>query len=271
VFDGQGSTTEAILAFNSRGVTTRRCTFSNLGASAYGIGLYQNLDQVLIENNQFPSTIGTGLYYSLSCNNLKITKNQFTGGCTPIRGANQSDNGAFGAAFVSGLLIEENYIFSNIAGTACQVGAVHDYKIIGNTFRACREVALGLQNGNSPVNAGAVYGQVIGNTFRENNQAATSHILHPAVQILANGDLHVEFVDDHWVDDQGTKTQRYPVVVEGAITPARFDFLLCRMWADTANGGQSVAVNDGGALGAAVRAIYCRDLSASNAAGLTVI
>lgn len=96
-------TYEHILVFNCQNVLVRNCYFSG-SSTSIGIGIYQLAEDVTVADCYF--TGQNGSYYSLSCNRVTYTGCTFDACNTGIHGANESDNGAFGATVFNDLTID---------------------------------------------------------------------------------------------------------------------------------------------------------------------
>lgn len=216
-FEGNTSTYEHLLVMNSARVNVTGCTFNITGASSWGIGVYQVCNVVNISGCHFYGA-GQGMYYSLSTDNVRVEGSRFES-LIGIQGANQSDNGAFSATRVYGLVVADNQ-FGVSGAYGIQLGAVMGAVVTGNVFRRCQETAVLIDDGNSPVSALPKGISLDGNSFIENNQAGTSHLIHPGILVAtgASADLFLTITGNVFLDLQGTPTQRYPITFSGAYT-----------------------------------------------------
>ncbi len=67
-------------------------------------------------------------------------------------------------------------------------------------------------------------------------------------------------------DDQATKTQRYPIIFEGAFTWDNIEFAQNRLLADAANSGTSIKLNTAAVLGSNINIYRNTDYSGTNPA-----
>lgn len=215
IFDTQGNTTECLLLANSRGVTVRNCHFLGIGASAYGVGLYQNLQDVTLDTCTLEGA-GSALYYSLSTNDIIIQNSQILTG-RGVLGANQSDNGAFGYTFCRNVRSINNRFTTSGGSFAFQFGAVYGGLSVGNIFYRCYNIGMIIDDGNTPVSTLPKGISLIGDRFIENNQQGTAAALHPGLYInpgANTSDLDLILSACEFFDDQATNTQIYPIVFD---------------------------------------------------------
>ena len=153
-FSGFNSSLAEIILFNSSDLTVSGCHFGSnvFYPSGGGLGLYQNDNGVTVTGNTFGPDIGnTGIFYSITVNNVKFEDNTFIGdgttsmGNTGIKGANVSDHGVFGQSSVA------NYVFSGNTfqdlRIALQLGALDSASVSGNQFVG-NAVAMEINGGN---------------------------------------------------------------------------------------------------------------------------
>lgn len=216
-FEGNTSTYEHLLIFNSSRVSVRNCTFNVTNAASWGIGLYQVSNLIDIDDCRFYGS-GKGLYYSISTDHVRMR------GCSfqtllGIQGANQSDNGAFGSTHANGIIVE-GCSFSVSGAYGVQLGAVRSASIVDCIFQRCSETGIVINSGNSPVSAVPQGISIAGNVFQENNQAGTVHLLHPGILVAtaSSASLDLVITGNAFYDLQGTPTQRYPITFSGAVT-----------------------------------------------------
>jgi Pectate lyase superfamily protein len=154
-FAGFDSHFEEIILVNSSDLTVSRCTFGSavFHPSGGGLGLYQNDDRVTVTGNTFGPGIGnTGVYYSISVDNVTFENNTFIGdgsaskGNTGIKGANVSDHGVFGQSSVANYVFTKN-TFKDLR-TALQLGALDSASVSGNQFVG-NQVGIQVDGGNS--------------------------------------------------------------------------------------------------------------------------
>lgn len=208
--EGMQSTLEGIVVFNSKNVIINRVHI-NGGSNAPGIGIYQNLDNIYI-SNCLMENLAVGIYYTQSTNNITIDGCQFYNNIFGIQGANQSDNGTFGATVVRNLNVVNSYFEAN-TDTAMQVGAVDNFTIHNSTFYKNVNNALVFSNGNATgpgpdPNYLATNGKISDTTFLNNNTSGTFYSLHPAIYFAnIGGALNLTMTNVQIYDDQDTHTQ----------------------------------------------------------------
>jgi hypothetical protein len=248
-FQGDTSTYEHVLIMNSTRVDVTGCTFDVTGVTSWGVGVYQVCNLVNVTDCHFYGA-GQGLYYSLSTDNVRIRGSRFEGRIG-IQGANQSDNGAFGSTRVHGLVVTDNR-FAVSGAYGLQLGAVAGAVVTSNLFRRCQETAVLIDDGNTPVSALPRGITLSANSFVENNQAGTSHLIHPGVLVAtgASADLLLTLTGNMFVDLQGTPTQRYPVTFSGAYTYN--DVVVTGNNLSAYSGGASIGL-DGATIGTRVK------------------
>jgi hypothetical protein len=213
-FINHAGTLEELLVFNTANVRISRCTFSNFPGGP-ALGFWQNDDNVTVEDSTFTSG-GTALYYSQTTNNLvfrNLTMSSVTSG---IHGANQSDNGSFGATTVRNVQILGGTYSATSVGI--ELGAVDGASVIGTRFYRCGDIGLHISTGNLPVNETPANIRVLGCEFVENNQNANFFAIHPALYIAASVQ-NLLIAGNTFSDNQATPTQQYPITASGAITP----------------------------------------------------
>jgi hypothetical protein len=272
-FDTHAGTLEQLLLFNSQRVTVRKCRFYNVtNAAGTGIGLYQKLDGVTIEDCTIDPVTGRGSYYSLSTNNISYRGNRFVSGSDGIQGARQSDNGAFSETLVHNLLVEGNHFTAIGDGAALDLGAVRSARVVGNNFIENKAAVIAIHDGYSPVAAQPDDIIIQGNQFRNNNNNGTFHGYNTPIFFSAiGGSQHVEILGNQSWDDQGTKTQRHFVTFSGAFTWDHITVADNRVGPDTANGGQTVATFDAAVLGSNVWASNNRSTESKDVASAATV
>jgi len=261
IFETSSSTYEQFLVFNSQDVVVSGCSFKT-GASAIGIGIYQNVERVTIENSYF--SINIGLYYSVSTNNINITDCDFNQCTSAIKGANQSDNGAFGASVAYNICVEGCRFRANTTGL--QLGAVYNATIATSIFDNNKQQAIFIDDGNAPVANQSQSINIVDCVFQNNNFDNGASINNPAILFSAvGGAMYATISNCSFWDNQATRTQLYPISFVGAFTWTNIIVSECRLSAYL--GGLSIGLS-GGTLGANVRMLDCLDVSATVAAGV---
>lgn len=270
LFDTHAGTLEQVLLLNSEDVIFRNCWFrDNTSAQGFSIGLYQLLDNVLIDGCTFEPGTGGGIYSSLSTNNIKIRGSHFEGGGGHITGANGSDNGTFGYTYIDNFHIDDCTFTQG--GVQVMVGAMRGAKITNCTFEKAVDNALVVFGGNSGLNTAVDGLDILGNTFRDNNTGNSFHVLHPAILFGGvGGTQNVNITDNRFYDTQATKTQRHAIIFDGALTWSGINIANNRIWADAANGGVSIGATSGAAFGSNVRLSDTRDLTGALPNGMLI-
>ena len=249
------ATYEGVLIFNSQDTTIRDCRFVT-GTNSIGVGIYQNVERIIVDNCYF--NIHIGLYYSLSCNNITITNCKFNGCTAGVQGANQSDNGAFGASFVQNLIIDACY-FLSVLGVACSIGAVRNASISNSMFYYGREQGIVINSGSAPVFNQSQNISIVGCGFR-NNGFTTGGIFAAGIFFgSVGGSMMTTISSCFFDDDQGTPTQLYPISFDSAVTYSDINIANSRLTAYT--GATSVGLNAGTTIGTNVWLIDCQNTS----------
>lgn len=261
-FENGTQTYEHVLVYNSQDVAIRGCSFKT-GASAIGVGIYQNTERVYVDNCYFQ--INIGLYYSVSTNNIAISNCDFNQCTSAIQGANQSDNGAFGMSFVYNVEIKGCRFRSNTTGL--QLGAVYNAVVSDSVFDYNLQQAIIINAGNSPVSNQSQAITIAGCIFFNNNFSNGSSINNPAVLFSAvGGSLYASIVGCMFWDNQATKTQLYPVAFVGAFTWSNVTVANCRL--NAYSGALSVGTGGSATIGTNVRVVDCTDVSTTLPTGV---
>jgi hypothetical protein len=214
-FLNHAGTLEELLVFNAANIKISRCTFSNFPGGP-ALGFWQNDDNVTVADSTFTSG-GTALYYSQSTNNLVFRNLTMSAVTSGIHGANQSDNGSFGATTVHNVQILGGAYSGT--GDCVQLGAVDGASVIGARFYHCAGIGLYINSGNLPVPQTPANIRILGCEFVENNQSATLFGIHPGLLISASVN-NLLIAGNTFSDEQATPTQQYPITADGAITAA---------------------------------------------------
>lgn len=212
-FINHAGTLEELLVFNTANIKISRSTFSNFPGGP-ALGFWQNDDNVTVEDSTFTSG-GTALYYSQTTNNLVFRNLNMSSVTSGIHGANQSDNGSFGATTVRNVQILGGAYSGT--GDCVQLGAVDGASVIGVRFYHCGGIGMYINSGNSPVNYAPANIRILGCEFVENNQSATLFGIHPGLLISASVQ-NLLIAGNTFSDEQATPTQQYPITADGAIT-----------------------------------------------------
>lgn len=213
-FDGATQTYEQLLIFNSSRVNVINCTFtSSLGGTPIGVGIYQVADNIKLSRCTF-KTIHIGLYYSISTNNIGIYECLFDGCNDGIQGANESDNGSFGATVVNNLEVA-NSVFRYNVGVALDIGAVIGARVANCVFEYNFQSTININNGNSPVNSPPSNISISGCIFTNNNTSDVAHGLNPGILFSSPHDYYAIIDECIFQDTQTTPTQRHPISFSG--------------------------------------------------------
>ncbi|QYB17388.1 hypothetical protein PV-S19_0024 [Pacmanvirus S19] len=213
-FDGATQTYEQLLIFNSSRVNVINCTFtSSLGGTPIGVGIYQVADNIKISRCTF-KTIHIGLYYSISTNNIGIYECLFDGCNDGIQGANESDNGSFGATVVNNLEVA-NSVFRYNVGVALDIGAVVGARVSNCVFEYNVQSTVNINNGNSPVNSPSSNILISGCIFTNNNTSDVAHGLNPGILFSSPHDYYAVIDECIFQDTQSSPTQRHPISFSG--------------------------------------------------------
>jgi hypothetical protein len=222
-------TYEGVLIFNAQDVTIRDCRFVT-GSLSIGIGMYQNINRITVDNCYF--NIHIGLYYSVSCNDITIINSKFYACSGGVQGANQSDNGTFGAVAVQNLILNNN-IFNECTGVACTVGAAYDVTISNCLFFKGKQQALVFNSGFSPINQNPKNISVVGCTFRNNgtlfNGVVTAYACALYIGTAQSSSIYLNITNCLFDDNQTTPTQVYPITFDGAYTYSNINISNCNL------------------------------------------
>jgi len=221
---------EALTIANTDYVAFEDCQWS---ACSFGVLLYQLVNHATFRDPEFMDISGNALVYSLSCNDIGLTRPRVLRCGGGIQGANQSDHGAFGYLFVDGLWVRDLFAKGSAvsAGSALQVGAVQNFEIDGFAIEDLQNQAMDLSAGNAPVSYPSRHGSIRGGECRNNNQSNTVPGLHAGLLIgsamASNLDLDIKLKDLEFYDDQGVPTQAYGISMDGGVmADKRFNGLL---------------------------------------------
>lgn len=260
-FDTSSQTYEQVLVYNSSNVLVSGCDFRT-GNSAIGIGIYQNLNGIIVDNCKF--SIHIAAYYSISCNNITFSNCDFNGCSAGIQGANESDNGAFGATHSYNLIVDAcRFIDNNVP---LQLGAVIGVTVTGCVFDQNQEQPVVINDGNAIASANPENISVIGCSFSSNCISVSSGVLNSAILVQGfTGDVYLNVVGCSFEDTQGTPSQLFCVGFEGAYTFNYVNLVSSRVSAYS--GGQSLGKSPATTLGNNVWVMDCQDISASLAVG----
>ncbi len=265
-FDTSISTLEQLLLFNSSGVTVRDCTFANGASSANGIGLYQNLDDVLIDGCRFGGLLARSIFYSLSTNNIRINDCNFNGVIGGVIGANQSDNGAFGYTTVRGLNLTNSYFTG--CTTPWELGATTGALVEGCTSELNLQAGCTIFNAHTPA-AGPSIDFIIDDChFIDNNVSNIGSTNAPAILFTSvGGSLQGQIKNCVALDTRGTPRQLFAIVFSGAFTWSDIQISGCAL--NGYSGGTSVFLANSAVLGANVSLDgTCQGITTTLAAGL---
>ncbi|SIP85735.1 Pectate lyase 3 [Pacmanvirus A23] len=213
-FDGATQTYEQLLIFNSSRVNVINCTFtSSLGGSPIGVGIYQVADNIKLSRCTF-KTIHIGLYYSISTNNIGIYECLFDDCDDGVQGANESDNGSFGATVVNNLEVIDS-VFRYNTGVALDIGAVVGARIANCVFEYNVQSTVNINNGNSPIDAPSSNILISGCIFTNNNTSNVAHGLNPGILFSHPHNYYAVIDECVFQDTQSTPTQRHPISFSG--------------------------------------------------------
>lgn len=260
-FENGTQTYEHFLVYNSADVLVSGCTFKT-GNSAIGIGIYQNLNGIFIQNCKFDIHIGS--YYSISCKNITYSNCDFEDCTAAIKGSNQSDNGAFGATHTYNVSVLGCLFRNNESGL--QFGAVIGGLASNCTFELNEQQPIVIDDGNSPVSGASKNITIIGCSFVSNCTAVPSGIYKSGILLTGfSGDVYLNVIGCNFEDTQGTPTQIYCLGFEGAYTYDYVNVVSSRI--SSYGGAESVGKSPSTTLGSRVWVLDCQDVSTSIAVG----
>ena len=265
IFDNHSSTYEMFLLMNSSWTRITDCTFTNKTDPQPTLGLYQLCEYTTISNCHFIDNEGF-VYYSLSTNNTKFVNCEFKNS-RGIKGANLSDNGAFGETAVRDLSII-NCTFewgaNSTNSTAIQLGATDSATIAFNTISEYN-IGIVFDDWNTWVSVLPTNFKVIWNTFYNNTASNLAHSINNAILFSAIGwSCYGTIENNKFFDTQGTPTQRYPIWFTGAYTWDYIDIVGNRM--SVYSWGTSIVLTSSAALGSNVNIIWNSAYSGSSPA-----
>ncbi len=188
VFDGHAGSLEMLLLFNCKNTQVTRCLFKNKTTSGPGIGLWQKTYNTVIEDLVMNNCVGSGIYYSFTCEDTYIIRPIFDNVGTAVVGANRSDNGSFGEIQARGLQIISPILrggANSTAGVGISFGAT-DRVIVANPEISGYAVGIRINQGNSVTQPfPATNWEVYGGKIYNNNPTNNFHIIHPGIELVA--------------------------------------------------------------------------------------
>jgi hypothetical protein len=278
-FDTHAGSLEMLLLFNCKNTQLIRPKFRNKTTSGPTLGLWQKCYDTKIIEPDFRDLVGSGIYYSVTVENTYITFPYFENTGNAIIGANTSDNGNFGLTHAEGLFITNPRIVggaNSTNATGIQLGSVNNITIT-NPVISGMQTGVSFNKGNNSNTDAATNWTITNPQIFNNNASANVHLLHPGIFFSSiGGSLYGKIIGGNLYDNQGTPNQRYPIVFDGAFTWDNIEIFGNRLSADTGNGGTSIALGDGAALGSHVSIYNNLDYSGTptqisiNASGLVV-
>lgn len=254
-FDGLAQTYEHFLITNSKHVRVKNSVFKN-APNGNGIGVYQNVKHVTVDRTTFEQ-LNTGLYYSLSTDYVTVTRSVFKNNNSGMKGANLSDNGAFGRIQSKNIKVSSSTFTGNTLGL--RLGAVVNGTVTNCLFERNLKNALVISEGHSVIKSPSYNISVTRNTFRENNQGRTASILHPAIMVTGfSGTVKLSIDRNRFIDEQETPSQWYPLSFVG---DHKWDGIVIKNSALNAYGGAySIGVADGATFGKSFQVIRCTNM-----------
>ncbi len=244
LFDGLAKTYEHFLILNSKNVHVKNSIFKN-GADGNGIGIYQNARNVSVDHCVF-AQMNTGLYYSLSTDQITVNRSLFSDNNSGMKGANLSDNGAFGRTQAKSIKVIQTTFTRNIM--ALRLGAIVNGIVADCKFERNLKNALVISEGHSVINSPSTNIIVIRNTFRDNNQHRTASILHAAIMVTGfSGNINLLIDRNLFIDEQENPSQLYPISFVG---PYHWNGIIVKNSALNAySGAESIGVTGGATFG----------------------
>ena len=269
-FDTHSGSSEMLLIFNSKNTQIIRPTFKNK-TSGPVLGLWQKCYDTYIDHPDIRDCSGSGgaIYYSITVERTVINCPYLENTGNGIIGSNVSDNGAFGLTQAQGLSIISPTLIggaNSTNSTGILLGAVNGASIVSPIIEGY-QIGINIGKGNTPANAAATNWTITNPQIRNNNASANVHLLHPGIFFSGiGGSIHGKIIGGSIYDDQGTQTQRYPIVFSGAFTWDYLEITNVRLSADAGNGGTSIALANSAALGSNVIIRENQDYSGTNPA-----
>jgi hypothetical protein len=256
--DSEQVTFEGVLVFNTERATVRRTTFTG-GGTAPGLGIYQNVAHIIVDDCDF-SGLAVGAYYSISTNQIHFDKCRFDNNVIGLQGANESDNGMFGHVEVRNLWVKNCEFVAN-SNIAFDLGAVQGGGITDCLFKENAANSLVIDSGNDtgPGNVNAPVSQfLIHNTkFFSNNLGNNNHAIHPAIYFAGIAHDNITLVNVECDDDQATPTQRNPITFDGAFAHSNITIIGGRL--KSYGGADSITKLNGATL-SGCRLLSVRDV-----------
>lgn len=268
-FDTMSGSLEMFLIFNAKNTEIVRPLFTNR-SSGPALGLWQKTYGTKIISPTFKDITGnfTPIYYSITCHDTIISDPYFenTPGC--IGGSNVSDYGDFGEDQTDGLVIS-NLIARGGANSVGQIAInLNGVKNVTVSNPQITGHQIGIFIGKcSYTGFGTTNFKITNPVIYNNNQTNDNHTIHPGILFgQIGGDLYGTIALGSFYDDQGTKTQRYPIAFAGSYTWDYINIIGNRLSADVANGGVSVLKTSGAAFGSHMIIRDNQDYSGTNPA-----
>jgi hypothetical protein len=233
-------------------VKVKNSIFKN-GTDGNGIGIYQIAKNINVDQSVFEH-MNTGLYYSLSTDQITVTRSLFSDNNSGMKGANLSDNGAFGRTQSKSIKVTHSTFTRNVM--ALRLGAVVNGIVADCTFEKNLKNSLVISEGQSVIKGSSMNINVIRNTFRENNQHRTASILHAGIMVTGfSGNINLLIDRNLFVDEQPLPSQLYPIAFVG---PYHWDGIIIKNSTLHAYGGaKSIGVADGATFGKRFQVFRC--------------
>ena len=268
-FDTHTGSLEMLLIFNAQNTEIIRPYFTGK-TSGPVFGLWQKCYDTNIESPYFEgNTGGFQIYYSITVERTTINNLKANNCSSVIRGSNVSDNGAFGLTQAQGLIINNPVIIGGANSTGSigiQLGAVNN-AVVNNPIVEGMQIGIVIDDGNTPASSAATNWSIIGGKIRNNNSSNNSFTIHPGILFQSvGGNMFGQIIGTDLYDDQGTQTQRYPIVFTGALTWDYINIVNNRLSADTGSGGTSIRRDSGATLGTNIIITSNQDYSGANPA-----
>lgn len=269
-FDTHAGSLEMLLIFNAESTQVIRPKFINKSTSGPGFGLWQKCYDTKIINPTFRNNVGGYFYYSVTVENTQLVAPYFenSGGIT---GANTSDNGNFGLTQAQNLEIINPIMIggsNTTQATAIQLGAINNVTVT-NPIIKLYQAGIRFNTGNNANTTAVTNFSISGGQIYNNNASNNFSILHPGISFTSiGGSLYGTITNTEVYDNQGSPTQAYPIVFDGAFTWDNISIVNNRL--SKTGSGTSIALNNSAVLGSNLQIFNNQDYSGTNPAQIVL-
>lgn len=241
------------LLFNAKNTQIVNPYFTGKFGGGPILGLWQKCYATYVTRPYFINNVGTGIYYSFTCDNTVIADLYAENTGAAISGSNVSDFGQFGTNYVYNLQIQNPTIVggpNSVQSTGITIGSVHNLTISNADISAYQ---IGI---NIIARGAGLYPsqniEIINPKIRNCNQSNDYPVLHAGIDIDGRYAKYVNITGGAIYDDQITHTQQYPISIGGGpLTLTRITN--CRLSATLS--GTIIGTHDGGSVSPSVTVV----------------